>query len=112
MEKRSGFVFSTTKNRGFLAERKCSARQMGRLLKEIGAKKEYTERGDWPEYFQSVHIIGQPIFLTRILKTKIRRGEFSFRQVSAPKISGERQNKERNCYNQKNLFTFESFLHV
>jgi hypothetical protein len=78
MKKRSGFIFSTTKNRGLLAERKCSARQMGRLLKEIGAKKEYSEKGDWPEYFQFVLIIRQPIFLTRILKTKIGRSEFSF----------------------------------
>ena len=51
---------------------------MGRLLKEIGAKKEYSEKGDWPEYFQFVLVIRQPIFLTRILKTEVGRSEFSF----------------------------------
>ena len=78
MRKRSSPVFSTTKNRGLLAERKCSARQMGRLLKEIGAKKECSEKSGWPEYFQFGFVIRQPIFLTRILRTKIGRSEFSF----------------------------------
>jgi hypothetical protein len=51
---------------------------MGRLLEEIGAKKEYSEKGGWPEYFQFVLIIRQPIFLARILKTEVGRSEFSF----------------------------------
>jgi hypothetical protein len=50
MKKRSSSVFSTTKNGGFLKERKCSGKQMQRLFEEIGAQKENSEKGGWPEY--------------------------------------------------------------
>jgi hypothetical protein len=51
---------------------------MGRLLEEIGAKKECSEKGAWPEYFQFVLVIRQPIFLARVLKTEVGRSEFRF----------------------------------
>ena len=46
-------------------------------LEEIGAQKEYSEKGSWSEYLQFVLIIRQPFFLIRILKAKIGRNEFS-----------------------------------
>ena len=85
---------------------------MGRLIEEIGDEKEYSENGSWPEYFQFILIIRQPLFLIWILKTKVGRSEFSFCQVSAPEISGKCQNKERNCYHQKKSDPLESFFHV
>jgi hypothetical protein len=50
MKKRSSPVFSTTKNGGPLKERKCSEKQMGRLLGDIVAQKEKSEESSWPEY--------------------------------------------------------------
>jgi hypothetical protein len=85
---------------------------MGRLSEEIGTQEEYSEKGSWPEYFQFVLIIRRLISLIRILKTQVARNEFSFWKIGATEISRKCQNKERNCYNQKNLYTFESFLHV
>lgn len=112
MKKRSSPVFSTTKNGGFVTERKSSEIQMGRLLGEIGTQKENGEKDSRPEYLQFVlAIIRQPVFLIRILKKKIGISEFSSGKVGATEISRKRRNKKTNYYNQKNLYNFESFLH-
>ncbi len=75
----------------------------------MDAQKEHGEKGCCPEYLQCVlATIRQPVFLNRILKKKIGRSEFSSEKVGATEIS---QNKERNYYNQKNLYNFESILH-
>ncbi len=84
---------------------------MERQLEEIGAEKDYNEQGSQSIYLQFLPVIWRPRFLDRILEAKIIRNEFRLRQLGATEISGKCQNKERNCYNQKNLYAFKSFSH-
>jgi len=51
---------------------------MGKPLEEIGSQKEYNGKGSRTEYLPFVLIIKGPIFLIRILKTQVKRNEFSF----------------------------------
>jgi hypothetical protein len=50
--------------------------------------------------------------LIRILKKKVRRNKFRSGKVGAIQISWKCHKKDADYYNQRNLCTFESFLHV
>jgi len=86
---------------------------MRTLLREIGAQKENSEKGGWPEYLEFVPAtVRQPVFLIRILKKKVGRSKFSSGKVGATEISRKCHNKETNYYNQGNLYSFDSFPHI
>jgi hypothetical protein len=105
-------IFSTTKNDDSLTERKHLGEQIGGLLKGIAAQEEHDQHSTWSMSFQFFLIIWQPLFLIRILKAKIGRNEFRLGWPSAMETGGKRQNKERDYYDRKNLYPFQSFLHL